>query len=143
MNPRAIFGISVLLKSLPVRIVVVIVFIAVLAIGGWSLSYPGDDPKGIKYVAWKAGLCKMDPDLAVGIMVGDANRDRLVVGKTKEQLRRRFGDLLTLEEAPEYYRQGHDDSAWKNSDVLFIRNSPWMIVFDGDRATRLILMKGY
>jgi len=119
-----------------------IVLMIILAIGAWYLTYPGADPKSLKYVMWKAGLYKMDPDLAVSIMVGDNQRDKLVVGKTKEQLRNRFGELLPLSDVSQYYRDGYN-LYWAGKDVLFIRNSPWMIVFDHDRATNLILMKGY
>jgi len=76
------------------------------------------------------------------MMVGDLGRDKLVVGKTKKQLCDRFGDLLTLAEVSQYYRDGYN-LYWEGRDVLFIRNSPWMIVFDHDKATNLVLMKGY
>lgn len=126
----------------PVRLTVMVIAVIILAIGAWSFTYPAPDPKSLKYVMWKAGLYKMDPDLAVSIMVGDARRDKLVVGKTKEQLRHKFGELLTISEVSQYYRDGYN-LYWAGKDVLFIRNSPWMIVFDHDRATDLVLMKGY
>jgi hypothetical protein len=129
-------------KSWVVRIPVTVTLMVVLAMGAWCFTYPGPDPKSVKYVMWKAGLYKMDPDLAVSIMVGDPGRDKLVVGKTKEQLRKRFGQLLTLGQVSQYYKDGYDRS-WSGKDVLFIKNSAWMVVFDQDTATNLVLMKGY
>ena len=129
-------------KSWAVRIAVMVILMVTLIVGAWYFTYPGPDPKGVKYVMWKAGLYKMDSELAVSIMVGDAHRDKLVVGKTEEQLQQRFGRLLTLDEVSEYYRDGYN-LYWKGSEVRFIRNSPWMIVFNHGRASKLVLMKGY
>jgi hypothetical protein len=108
----------------------------------WGLTYPSEsDPKNIKYVLWKAGLYRMNPDVAVGTMIGDSNRDELVLGKTKEVLRKRFGYLLTLQDASPYLRSCYQQG-WDGNDVLFIRSSPWMIVFNGNRAAKLVLIKG-
>jgi hypothetical protein len=114
---------------------------ALVLVVGWALLYPFPDPKSIEYNLWKVDLCRMDPDSAAVAMTGDANRNKLVLGKTKEQLRHKFGNLQTLDQVSQYYKDGHD-AYWKDRDVLFIRNSPWMIVFSGDRATDLVLMKG-
>lgn len=109
----------------------------------WVLTYPDGDPKNIKYVFWKAGLYRMNLDMAVGTMIGDGGgRDKLVVGKTREQLRNRFGYLLRPADASQYLRGCYQNSAFKDSEVLFIRRSPWMVVFNGDKATRLVLIKG-
>ena len=75
-------------------------------------------------------------------MIGDASRDKLVVGKTKIQLRNKFGYLVKPGDASQYLRGCYENSSWKGKEVLFIRSSPWMIVFDGDRATNLVLIKG-
>jgi hypothetical protein len=67
--------------------------------------YPDEgDPKNIKYVLWKHGLYKMDLDLATEVMVGDPHRESLVIGKTEAQLKKRFGYLLTPDEASFYVR---------------------------------------
>jgi hypothetical protein len=63
----------------------------VVFFGGWALTYPSPDPKSIKYVFWKADLYRLNLDEATGTMVGDRHRDKLVVGKTKAQLRDKFG----------------------------------------------------
>jgi hypothetical protein len=121
---------------------VVLVFF-VVAVVGWESTYPSDgDPKNIKYVLWKTGLYRMNLDLVTGTMIGDPGREKLVVGKTKSQLRERFGYLLPPAEASPYLRGCYQDSSWKNRDVQFIRKSPWMVVFDGDKASELILVKG-
>jgi hypothetical protein len=76
-------------------------------------------------------------------MIGDGNgREKLVVGKTREQLRTRFGYLLRLADASQYLKGCYQKSGLNDSEVLFIRRSPWMVVFDGDKATSLALIKG-
>ena len=94
------------------------------------------------YVFWKAGLYRLNLDEALGTMVGDPQRDRLILGRTKTQLRDKFGVLLTPEEAPAYLRGCYEASSWKGKDVRFVGDSLWMVVFDQDKATELVLMKG-
>jgi hypothetical protein len=122
---------------------IVVLAFSIVAVVGWELAYPSEsDPKNIKYVLWKTGLYQMNLDSVTGPMIGDPGREKLVVGKTKSQLQERFGYLLPPADASPYLRDCYQDSSWKNRDVEFIRKSPWMVVFDGDRATELILVKG-
>lgn len=108
----------------------------------WLGLYPSEsDPKNIKYVLWKYGFYSMDLDIAADTMVGDAKRDSLVIGKTREQLKSKFGYLLALSEARPYLQSCHQQY-WAGRDVMFIRQSNWMVVFDGDRAGNLVLIKG-
>lgn len=131
------------MKKLRERIVVAALISIVVSVVVWILTYPSaSDPKNIKYVLWKHGLYRMDLDTASGTMIGDANSEMLVLGKTKGELREKFGYLSTLPEASPYLRRCYENSDWKGTDVLFIRKSPWMIVFSGDRATKLVLIKG-
>jgi len=128
-------------KPLARAVAIVVVFsIAVVIV--WTFAYPEPDPKNIKYVLWKHGLYGMDLDTASDTMIGDVSREMLVVGKTKSKLQEKFGYLSTLSEASPYLRGCYQNSDWKGTDVLFIRKSPWMIVFSGDKATKLVLIKG-
>jgi hypothetical protein len=125
------------------KMVITLAVAASTGVGIWVLMYPSaSDPKNIRYVFWKAGIYEMDPDTAAETLVGDAGRDRLVVGKTKVQLRSKFGYLVTPTSASPYLKGCYQRSPWKNRDVLFIRKSSWMVVFDGERATNLVLIKG-
>jgi hypothetical protein len=124
------------------RAAVLVVAFSVAAVIVWTVTYPEPDPKNIKYVLWKHGLYGMDLDTASQTMIGDAKREMLVLGKTKVELRGKFGYLSTLSEASPYLRGCYENSDWKGTDVLFIRKSPWMIVFSGDKATNLVLIKG-
>jgi len=74
--------------------------------------------------------------------VGDRSPEKLVVGKTKAQLREKFGSLLPAADVSSYLQDCYHSSAWRDRDVLFIGNSWWMVVFDGDKATNLVLVKG-
>jgi hypothetical protein len=118
---------------------------AILIVGilVWWLTYPqSSDPKNMRYVLWKAGVYKMDLDQATGTMIGDSASERMVVGKTKGELREKFGYLTLPVDATPYLRGCYENSAFRGKDVLFIRKSPWMVVFEGDKSTNLILVKG-
>jgi hypothetical protein len=111
---------------------------------GWVLVYPSsDDPKNFRYVLWNAGIYKMNLDGVTAVMTHDVYPDRLVVGKSVSELREKFGFLLDPSQTTEYYRECNQTSASKNKKVLFLRSSPWMVILDGDRATGLVLCKGY
>ena len=130
-------------NSIALRTVTVALVIIAVSVGFYVLRHSDEgDPHNLKYILWKAGLYEMDIDQAVFTMARDPRRDKLVIGKTKQELRDSFGELLNVNEVSEYYRDGHN-RGWKDKDALFVRNSPWMIVFDHDKATELVLMKGY
>ena len=113
-----------------------------LFFGGWAATYPGSyDPKCISYVLWKAGVWKMNLDTATEVMVGDAGREKLVIGKSIPQLRERFGYLEDLSQTDGYNRLCHQLGR-SSEKVLFLRRSRWMVVFDGSKATDLVLCKG-
>ena len=124
------------------RAVALVVAFSIAVVIIWTLTYPEPDPKNIKYVLWKHGLYGMDLDTASDTMIGDAGREMLVLGKTKVKLREKFGYLSTLSEVSPYLKGCYQNSDWKRPDVLFIRKSPWMIVFSGDKAAKLVLIKG-
>src|SRR6266851_682763 len=86
-------------------------FIAIVI--GLAATYPSDsDPKNIKYVLWKNGLYGMNLDTATSTMIGDGSREKLVIGKTKVQLREKFGYLSTPSDVSQYLRGCYQTSAW-------------------------------
>ncbi len=126
------------------RILLATLVLVLICFGGWVAIYPSaSDPKNFRYVFWKAGLHTLKTDVALGVMVHDADRDKLVVGKTRTQLQERFGLLSKPSEVSQYYRECHETTIWKGRDVLFLSHGPWMVVFDGDNAADLVLCKGY
>jgi len=131
------------MTKLAARAAILALTFSIAVVIGWILTYPSEsDPKNIKYVLWKSGLYGMNLDKATGTMIGDGSSDELVVGKTRAQLRERFGYLSTPADVSQYLRNCYQNSSWKGREVLFIRKSPWMVVFDGDKATDLVLIKG-
>jgi len=121
----------------------VLLLTPVLFLLAWIAIYPSDgDPRNIRYILWKAGLYNMNPDHAIGTMIGDSKREQLVLGKTKKELENRFGFLLAPADVSPYLRGCYQASAWKDRSVLFVRNSPRMVVFTADRASELVLIKG-
>jgi len=126
-----------------VKLMMIVIALAVLFVIGWATNYTGPaDPKNIKYILWKHNLYKISLKQAVATMIGDENRYQLVLGKTKSQLRDRFGPLLSGEETSPYNRWCYQNSAWNDRDVMFIAESPWMVVFNGDKAVDFVLING-
>ena len=118
----------------------------------WVKQYPhGDDPKNIDYVLWKHGLNRnMNLDDAVSAMTHDVWAVRLVEGQTKDQLKSRFGIIRELKEARPYDQlcstngsvgEGGIPAAGK--EVVFLRDSDWMVLLDKGNAVDLVLCKGY
>ena len=129
-------------KSLVRAVILLLAFISA-AILAWALTYPSEnDPQNINYALWKKGLYPPNLDAAVGTMIGDKGREELVVGKTKIQLKRKFGYLKSPSEAHAYMKSCYLDSPWKDQDLLVIREGPWMVLFSGENATELRLCKG-
>jgi hypothetical protein len=124
------------------RAVTLLTALVSLAGLAWAALYPAPDPKNLRYVLWKAGLPTIDPDLALDSMVADRHPEHLVVGRTPEELRTRFGSLTPLRTASPYLRGCHANSSWSKSEVVFLRSSPWMVVLEDGRARDLVLIKG-
>lgn len=124
------------------RVATLVVAFSIAIVVLWTVIYPEPEPKSIKYVLWKHGLYRMNLDAATDTMIGDSNSEMLVLGKTKVELQEKFGYLSTLSEASPYLKGCYENSHWQGADVLFIRKSPWMIVFSGDIAKELVLIKG-
>ena len=124
------------------RTVTLVPALFIATVIGWTLTYPSEsDPKNIKYLLWKSDLYGMKLNAAVGTMIGDGSSEKLVVGKTRAQLGKKFGYLSTPSDMSPYLRACYQGSAWQDKDVLFIRKSSWMAIFNGDKATNLVSIK--
>ena len=115
-------------------------------------AYPdGYDPKNIDYVLWKHGLNQnMNLDNAIGAMTHDTWAVRLVQGKSVEELKHRFGFLRALKEARPYdqlcYTNGSVGERGipaTGKEVVFLRDSDWMVILEQGKAADLVLCKGY
>ena len=115
----------------------------------WVELYPEDqDPKNIDYVLWTHGLNQnMNLDHAIAGMTDDRRPVRLVTGMSKEQLKKRFGYIHTLEETPNlsgcYPATGGLGRWGDGTEAAFLRNGPWMVILDKGKAVDLVLCKGY
>ena len=118
----------------------------------WVKRYPLDyDPNNIDYVLWTHGLNQnMNLDAAVGGMTHDGSAVRLVEGKSKEELKSRFGFLRALKEARPYDQLCYTNGSFgelgihaAGKEVVFLRDSDWMVILDKDKAVDLVLCKGY
>lgn len=121
-------------------------FVGLIIIAGlvWYAGYPDpDDPKNIGYVLWKVGPNPFENlDDASNALVADVHRDNLVIGKTEEQLRMRFGFLLSADKASPKLRRCLPTVEWASGKhVMFIRNSYDLIVFDKGVATGVGFLK--
>jgi hypothetical protein len=107
----------------------------------WLGLYPDkDDPKNIQYVLWKWHLASIDLDRAVGVMHHDRASERMILGRTENSLRGRFGYLRTPEEMPSCYRSASQGVALDGDKVLFLRKSDYLVVFHNGIAERVVLL---
>jgi hypothetical protein len=118
----------------------------------WVKRYPMDyDPKNIDYVLWKHRLNQnMNLDHALGAMTHDTWAVNLVKGLSKEELKDRFGNIRTLSEARPYDQYCNTINAVgelgihpAGKEVVFLRDSDWMVILDDGKAVDLVLCKGY
>lgn len=131
---------TALLRTL--RWLVAAAVIVVVGIAGWQLVVVGaDDPRDLRYQAWKLGLYPLKLDAALNIMINDSHRDALVVGKTNEELDRRFGSVSPVP-GNTYVKYCYENSPHRGTSVLFIRNSNWMVLMKDRIADGLVLAKG-
>jgi hypothetical protein len=84
----------------------------------------------------------MNPDTALAAFYLDTNRDQLIRGATEDQLKNRFGYIRRLEQVSPYLQRCRNEGR-EDKMVVFIRDSPWMVVMDGQKGFDLVLCKGY
>ncbi len=137
------------------KMAVIIVSAATLLVVGisWLALYPEEyDPKNMHYVLWKHGLSEhINLDNAVGGMTHDTSAVNIVKGMSKEQLNHRFGFIRTLDQVTPYLRECYKLSGTagelgvpaNGKEVVFLRNSWWMVILDDGKAVDLVLCKGY
>ena len=124
------------------KIVGFFLVLTMIVIGGWWVVYPGQDPKGFEYIGWRLGLPSLNPDLALGSMIGDVHRDGLVIGKTRDELVKKFGYVTEVNRHSAYWWYCYFNSPYYGKDVLILRRSNWMVVMKDGRAEELVLLKG-
>lgn len=125
------------------RISLTLALLLIVAIGLWQAAYHGPgDRKDLRYQAWKLGIYPMNLDQATGTMVSDIWPDRLVVGKSREDLVKRFGYVTPLNQASDYVKYCYFNSPYYGKEVVILRRSNWMVVMQNGRATNLVLLKG-
>ena len=121
-----------------------IILVLLFFTSAWFATYPSaSDPKSIQYLLWKNGPFHITLSEASSAMIGDPKRDNLVIGKTRQEIEARFGRLLNPDEVAPYFRDYYlSNEIWRHKQAAFIKDSNWMILFDHDRATGVILVKG-
>ncbi len=128
------------------KIVVLIIAPILFVFAGlalWKLAYPDEgDPKGPRYVLWKAGLVGMNLDIAAQMIAEtQIDVDVLVIGKTKAEIVKRFEYLTPASQAAPGYQAILARSSYKERNGMFLRNSRLFVIFKGDTATDAITMK--
>jgi hypothetical protein len=118
-------------------------FLLMMAVIVWTMTYPDPyDPKNMRYVLWKHGLASIDLDTATSALAVDSEgRQALIIGQSQDQLRKRFGFLLTPHQAgPALERCVY--ASWANDGTaLYIRHSNLVVVFKNDIATEANILK--
>jgi len=114
----------------------------------WAEMYPSPaDPKSIQYVLWKADIYrveayKSDNSAVSEAMVLDRHRDDLILGKSEQELSKRFGRLARPDEMSPEFRDFAHDARWKGMKIRYIKGTAWLIAFDHEKAVDLLLVKG-
>ncbi len=123
-------------------LILILIALPCLLLGCWVSLYGGYyDPKNLAYVLWKHDLWKIDTNRALSIMTHDRDPASLVIGKSKEQVHKKFGPLIPLNEASAYVQTcAATELAAGNS--MMLGKSEWLVTFSGDRAIKLSLVKG-
>jgi len=83
-------------------------------------------------------------------MSHDGGASKLVEGSTRQELKGRFGYIQTFYEVSPYLHEcyttpgsaGEAETHDKKENVVFLRDSPWMVVVQDGRAVDLIRCKG-
>jgi hypothetical protein len=117
---------------------------AILAVFAlWVATYPqDDDPKNIKYVLWRHHLNPwMNLNAAAETVIHDQDRERLIVGSSREELRKRFGYMTDPSARSEYF-QHCALHAGEHSDALYLRQTDLIVIFRDNHAIEQFLCKG-
>jgi len=113
----------------------------------WIGLYPEDvDPKNLEYVLWKHGLNQnMNLDHAIAGMIHDRDPVSIIKGLSREQLTERFGYVHNRDQVPglsNCYAPGFHGTRLEGKEVAFLRDGPWLVIFDHGKAIDLGLCKG-
>jgi hypothetical protein len=100
---------------------VVAVVLACAAIAAWFGVTDRGDSSGPRYILWKYGMLPFDPTVTYPAMVGDRQRDSLVVGLTVPELKHRFGNLRTRVESTTDYH--YSDNFLLDQEILRLGDS--------------------
>jgi hypothetical protein len=118
----------------------------------WVTQYPTDyDPKNIDYVLWTHRLNQnMNLDDALEGMTHDTWAFGSFGDRAGSNIRSRFGYIRELREATPYLQLCNTPPATgqlgvhpQGREVVFLRDSPWMVILDHGKAVDLVLCKGY
>jgi len=112
-------------------------------LGLWVALAPGsDNVHGPRYVLWKAGLLSFNADVVYQAMVADHDREALVLGLSVGELQERFDHLRARAGATADYQQQFSDRLYLDHDILWLGDSPWLVILKNGRAAELLVMKG-
>ena len=121
---------------------VALVVMPLLMTIGWALLFSDQpDPRNLRYSCWEFGICSMDLDFAVETVIHDPNQMDLIRGKTVAQLEKKFGYVTTLKNSHGYLQQTYDEY-YKGKDVVFLRDSDLMVIFENGHAVDAVYVKG-
>ncbi len=110
----------------------------------WAyVLYPDPhDPKSLRYVLWKHDLASMNLDIATANIEEDsAGKNALIIGKSPQQLRERFGFLLTPHQAGPVLEQCIRNSWADGRNPLYIRHTNMVVAFRNGVAAQTGILK--
>lgn len=87
-------------------------------------------------------MLPFDASVVYPAMVGDRQREHLVVGLSVQELERKFGRLRVRSEATPEYQKYYSERFFPDQQILWLGESPWLVVLHNGRVEALYLMKG-
>jgi len=126
------------------RIAIAGLSLAILGIIAWEAHFHGTtDPRDLQYIGWKIGIFPFDPDRALGTMILDTHRDKIVLGKTEDELKAQFVYVRAVSADDAHYKDcfkyfGHS----AGGRLLTLRDTDWVVLMKNDHVAALTLAKG-
>jgi len=122
-----------------------LVLVAILIVAAWFGLFALDpglrhDPRSPHYLLWKYCALPMPKDDAFATAMRDSDRERLVVGRTADELERRFGIVVRRTDDPNLTQHQQQYSGAAN--YAWLGDSWYIVEFRGGRAVSCRLMKG-
>ena len=120
------------------------IFLIALAFSTFASSglfahfYHRNDDLSLRYVLWKEGVHPYPAEIIAHAVLADRNRDELIRGKTKQEVKALFPDVS---ESNEEYQKNYEKEL-AGRDYLWLGRGGGVIFFVNGKGEKISIMKG-